>query len=341
MTSAAAPRHGGNLGAAERRFGVPPEPWIDLSTGINPHAYPLPELPPDLWQRLPETRHVAALISAAAESFGAPSAPMAVAHGSQALIQILPHLIRPSPVAVLGPTYDEHERAWRNAGHSVAAVDDIDSVYSHTRILVLSNPNNPDGRIIPPDQIEHLAEVMAERGGLVVVDEAFADVAPEISVASLCGRHGLAVLRSFGKFFGLAGMRLGFMLGDDELVAKLRAALGPWPVSGPALAVATKAYQDSAWIADMRIRLNQDRLRLEAVLQAHGMVLVGATDLFVLVRHGQALDIASALGHAGILIREFPARPDLLRFGLPRTEAAWERLAKALDGVGVSSPAST
>lgn len=334
MSSAAAPRHGGNLAAAERRFGIPPEPWIDLSTGINPHAYPLPDLAADLWRRLPETRNVAALINAAAEFFDQTSAPMAVAHGSQALIQLLPHLIRPSPVAVLGPTYDEHERAWSNAGHSVAAVDDIDSVYSHTRILVLANPNNPDGRIVPPDQIEHLADVMADRGGLVVVDEAFADVAPEVSVASLCGRHGLAVLRSFGKFFGLAGMRLGFMLGDDELVAKLRAALGPWPVSGPALAVATKAYQDAEWIAATRTRLNGDRLRLEALLQGHGMVLVGATDLFVLVRHGQALDIASALGHAGILIREFPDRPDLLRFGLPGSDEAWERLTRALGSVG-------
>lgn len=334
MTSAAAPRHGGNLAAAERRFGAPPEPWIDLSTGINPHAYPLPELTRDLWQRLPEARGTTTLIEAAAESFGAPLAPMAVASGAQVLIQILPHLIRPSPVAVLGPTYDEHERAWRNAGHSVAAVDDIDSVYSHTRILVLCNPNNPDGRIIPPDQIQHLADVMAERGGMVVVDESFADVTPEISVAQYCGRHGLAVLRSFGKFFGLAGLRLGFMLGDDELVAKLRAALGPWPVSGPALAIATKAYQDADWIAATRARLKSDRARLETLLAAHNMALVGGTDLFVLVRHGQALDIASGLGHSGILIREFPARPDLLRFGMPADEAAWQRLTATLASIG-------
>jgi cobalamin biosynthetic protein CobC len=174
---------------------------------------------------------------------------------------------------------------------------------------------------------------MAERGGMVVVDESFADVTPEISVAPYCGRHGLAVLRSFGKFFGLAGLRLGFMLGDDELVAKLRAALGPWPVSGPALAIATKAYQDADWIAATRVRLKSDRTRLEALLTAHNMALVGGTDLFVLVRHGQALDIASGLGHSGILIREFPARPDLLRFGMPADEAAWGRLTRTLSVV--------
>jgi cobalamin biosynthetic protein CobC len=332
VTIGNAPRHGGNLAAAERRFGVPAYPWLDLSTGINPHIYPLPEIPLELWHRLPEPHAVAQLIAAAATCYGAEGAPMAAAPGTQALIQILPRLIRPSPVAVLGPTYNEHERSWRMAGHNVASVDDPDEIYSHTRILILANPNNPDGRRIEPERIATWADVMVERGGFVVVDEAFADIDPGLSVAHLAGRPGLAILRSFGKFFGLSGVRLGFLLGDDELVTKMRAAIGPWPISGPAIAIAAKAFADVEWIECMRRRLAAERKRLEEMFAYHGLAVAGATDLFVLVRDPRALDIAIHLGHNGILVREFPERPELLRFGLPGTDEEWRRLDLALQG---------
>ncbi len=319
--------HGGALDRAIRRFGAGAD-WLDLSTGINPWSYPVPPLPPEAWQRLPDDGALMALKQAARAAYGAPkAAPVAAAPGSQALIQWLPRLTPPTGVAILTPTYAEHARCWRLAGHEVAEVADLTDA---APVLVLTHPNNPDGRRFDPGELLRLADRLAARGGFLVVDEAFADPMPAMSLVPEAGRPGLMVLRSFGKFFGLAGLRLGFAFGPADLVERLEAALGPWAVSGPALAIGRNALSDTAWIAATRVRLAAAADALEALLATHDLEPLGGTELFCLIRTDRAAAIHDRLGRHHILVRDFAAYPDRLRFGLPPDEAAMERLDQAL-----------
>jgi len=319
------PVHGGDLKSAEARWGRPQAGWLDLSTGINPWAYPVAELPADAWHRLPGAAEEEALRQAAARRFGA--AHVLAAPGTSALIQALPRTRRPGKVAVVAPTYGEHARAWAACGHQVvqvASVADADAA-----VIVVVNPNNPDGRVVEPAILLALADTQAAKGGLLVVDEAFGDMTPGLSVAPSL-RPGLVVLRSFGKFYGLAGLRLGFALAKPDLLSPLAAQLGPWPVSGPALAVGAAALADDAWADAMTVRLSAWSGRLDAVLEGGGLRVAGGTSLFRLAVHERAREVYDRLGRAGILVRAFDYRPTWLRFGLPADEAGLERLAQAL-----------
>jgi cobalamin biosynthesis protein CobC len=327
--------HGGNLAAAEERFGRPRQGWIDLSTGINPTAYPLPALPPEAWARLPDGAQLAALLAAAQGYYGVPDRGcIAAAPGSQALIQWLPYLQRrpaaEAAVTILTPTYGEHARSWTKAGFAVDSITDLSAVADRHMVVVLANPNNPDGRQIAPDRLLALTDRLTARGGLLVVDEAFADLTPQLSLAAVAGRPGLVILRSFGKFFGLGGLRLGFALGPAALIGRLADALGPWPVSGPATRIGATALTDAAWIATTRQGLTQAARRLDALLTGAGLSLVGGTDLFRLAEHRDAPVLFERLGRAGILVRDFPERPHWLRFGIP-TESGFDRLSDSLN----------
>lgn len=326
------PIHGGDTGAAEARFGRPAQGWLDLSTGIAPFSYPVDGIPASAWRRLPESKEMAGLVAAARTVYGAaPSAAIVAAPGSQALIQRLPGLFEPGKrVAVIGPTYGEHARAWAGAGHAVAEIAHPEEG-ADADVLVIVNPNNPGGQRYEPARIAVWASAFARRGGLVVVDEAFADVTPENSMASLADAPGVIVLRSFGKFFGLAGLRLGFGIGTGALIARVGAALGPWPVAGPAIAIAARAFADRDWIAAQRARLADAAHRLRALLTDAGFEIVGGTDLFLLSAHDDATEVFARLARAGILVRRFPTRPRWLRFGMPGAEAEWARLGSSLD----------
>ncbi|AWB08260.1 threonine-phosphate decarboxylase (plasmid) [Azospirillum humicireducens] len=328
--------HGGDLDGARTAFPAAPEPWVDLSTGINPWPYPLPAVPPQAWTRLPGRAEEEALRVAAAACYGAPLAELvAAASGSQALIQLLPRLLPPGRVAVIEPTYAEHARCWSLAGHEVRSVEGTDiPITDAVDVLVMVNPNNPDGRLLPPERLLELAAAQAARGGWLVVDEAFADMEPEQSVARFAGRPGLVVLRSFGKFFGLAGLRLGIALAPAGLARALRDAAGPWAVSGPGLSIATAAFADGEWIARTRGKLDDAMARLRRLLSDAGLTVVGGTALFCLIEDRRAPDLYRALGEAGILVRRFDRRQDWLRFGLPGPEEAWQRLGVALGSHG-------
>lgn len=325
--------HGGALERAERRFGRPARPWIDLSTGINPWHYPLPALPSESWTRLPGRDALDALLAAAAACYGVRDTRSVVAApGSQALIQCLPGLLPRGRVAVLGPTYAEHARCWRLAGHEVreiAALPDADAAPGH-EVVVVVNPNNPDGRRADPTLLRRLAAAQAAAGGLLVVDEAFADTDPAISMAGSAGMPGLCVLRSFGKFYGLAGLRLGFALAPSGLVGRIEDDLGPWAVPGPALSIGRAALEDRAWAEAMRADLARAAARLDTLLAARGLEVVGGTSLYRLVRDRRAGDLYEALARQGILARPFDAHPDWLRLGLPADAQAEDRLAEAL-----------
>ena len=254
--------HGGALDEARRRYPLAPEPWIDLSTGINPVAYPLPVIPPEAWTRLPFKHEERELRRAAAVRYGAADAEsVAAAPGTQALIQIIPRLFGPSRVAVLGPTYAEHGIAWKREGHEVSEVESLDET-AKADVVVVVNPNNPTGWVIPASSFARKAEALAARGGLLLVDEAFMDVLdPSASVIRTLPPATI-VLRSFGKMYGLAGLRLGFAVADRIMAARLRGLLGPWAVSGPAIAIGQAALSDDAWLAQARRRLSLGARRL-------------------------------------------------------------------------------
>jgi cobalamin biosynthetic protein CobC len=322
--------HGGRLAAARAAFPDAPRPWIDLSTGINPVPYPIPDLPGVLLARLPEPEALAGLEAAAAAAFGCRDpALVAAAPGTQALIGLLPLLRPPAPVAILGPTYAEHAACWVAAGHAVATVPTPEAL-AEAEVAVLCSPNNPDGRRLQLSALVTLADRLAARGGWLVADEAFADLEPDsLSLAPAVPHPAIVVLRSFGKPYGLAGLRLGFALAPPPLMTRLRAALGPWPVSGPAIAIGTAALGDAQWRHAVAARLAQDAARLDAALEGAGLRVLGGTRLFRLAAHPSAPAIADALCRAGILVRRFADAPDRLRFGLP-APADWPRLNQAL-----------
>lgn len=325
--------HGGRVVQARRMFPGAPEPFMDLSTGINPVPYPFDPLPLDLFTRLPEPEEVLDLQRVAARAYGVADPAMVVAApGSQMLIQLLPRL-RPLPgVAVLGPTYAEHAAAWAAAGSIVSQVAEFAQLGAVPG-AVLCNPNNPDGRRTPVPALLALAERLAAHGGLLVVDEAFADLEGSgRSVAPLLPRPGLVVLRSFGKAYGLAGVRLGFALASPELAGAIRDALGPWAVSGPALRIARQALADRAWAAASAERLRREAACLDGVLAGSGLRVLGGTSLFRLVEVPDAQAVFTRLGRAGILVRRFAGDPHRLRFGLPRDAEQLSRLARTLAG---------
>jgi cobalamin biosynthetic protein CobC len=324
--------HGGSLSRAARLFPHAPRPWLDLSTGINPHTYPFEALPASAFARLPEESRLRELQEIAADAYGAPSAAHVVAApGTQILLPMVAALAGGGRAAVLSPTYAEHARACAIAGFETVETDRFDELATADLAIVV-NPNNPDGRIVPHDDLANLAARLRARGGLLVVDEAFMDVChAEQSLCGSVGDGGIIVLRSFGKFFGLAGVRLGFAIAAEPTAELLRARFGPWAVSGPALEIGITALADLDWHDAMRARLAEAAAGLNAMLAGADLDIIGGTSLYRLVRAPDAESLFDALGRAGILVRNFERHPDLLRFGIPGGKADFGRLRGALE----------
>ncbi len=322
------PEHGGNLNAAIRRWGIPREQWLDLSTGINPHPWPLPPLPPEVCHRLPEPDD--GLEAAARRYYGVEH--LLPVPGSQAAITWLPRLRPRCRVGVVSPTYAEHAHHWRLAGHDVHELpaEGVEAALPGLDVLVLVRPNNPDGTILPREQVLAWLATLQARDGWLVVDEAFVDPEPEHSLAPHAGEPGLIILRSFGKFFGLPGLRLGFVLGGVEPVCALSKILGPWPVAGPVRHWGGKAVADTTWHATTRHRLRQDGKRLEGLMRQVGFNVVGGTALFRYALHDDAEAVHEALASLGVWTRLFTA-PSALRLGLPGTAEQWDRLRHSLE----------
>ena len=322
--------HGGKLRLAAQQYQIPLADWMDLSTGINPEVYPVPPLDPACWNRLPEDDD--GLEAAAAEYYG--NERLLVLPGSQAAIQALPALFRPLVVSCLSPLYEEHPQAWERAGHKLRRLPSLArALAAATPNIVLCNPNNPTATALPRAMLVDAAGQLQRRGGWLIVDEAFADPEPDNGLVALAGSAeapNLIVLRSLGKFFGLAGARVGFIFGAADKLELLREMIGPWPVSHPARVVARHALSDRPWQAAMRERLQAASQRLAELLAPHGETV--RTALFCTLRPADAGALAALFDHLAqhaILTRRFDT-PGLLRFGLPGSEAAWQRLATAL-----------
>jgi cobalamin biosynthetic protein CobC len=317
--------HGGRLREAARRWDIPLADWLDLSTGIAPVPYPVPPVPGDVWQRLPEDGD--GLEVAAGAYYG--TSRLLALPGSQSGIQWLPRLLPAGRVALASPLYAEHPAAWRAAGHEVVAWEEP------ADYAVVCNPNNPTGE-------RHARAALLDRARslrLLVVDEAFIDAEPANSLAGLAGTgaaKNIIVLRSLGKFFGLAGARVGFAIGAPALLDRLHEALGPWAVPHPARWAARHALADGAWQAAQRERLRIASMRLDALLQEAGFGGTAGTPLFRHVRTSRAAEIHEALARQGVLVRRFDD-PAALRFGLPAAENDWFRLAAALKEIACAA----
>jgi cobalamin biosynthetic protein CobC len=312
--------HGGKLAAAAREYGIPLDKWVDLSTGIHPIGYPVSPLPVDAWRRLPEEED--GLVETATAYYG--TTHLMPCAGSQAAIQALPTLRAPCRVGILAPTYAEHAQAWRQAGHEVVELSEY-TPDSALDVLLLVNPNNPTGRLYAPATLLEWHAQLAARDGWLVVDEAFMDTTPEHSLAPHAGMRDLVVLRSLGKFFGLAGIRAGFVLAWPALLAELREKLGPWHVPAPTRWVAQQALADCDWQATHRLWLAEKSAQLADLLTRHGLSPAGGTALFQWVCTAQAAELHQQLARLGILTRLF-AQPSSLRFGLPADERGWAKL---------------
>jgi cobalamin biosynthetic protein CobC len=322
--------HGGRLREAAAHYDIPLADWLDLSTGINPEAWPVPALPAAVWQRLPETGD--GLEAAATGYYG--NANLLPVAGSQAAIQWLPALLPKAAVACIAPIYAEHPQAWQHAGHKLRFLQNATlprALTAATPYVLLCNPNNPTADRHPHDVVVDAARQLKKRGGWLIVDEAFIDATPELSLTPLAGTDeapNLIVFRSLGKFFGLAGARVGFVFAAPDLLNRMNEAMGPWTISGPAREVARQALLDTAWQNTARPRLVAAGERLHALLAPLGEVK--ATALFATLTSPQASELHEYLARRAILTRRFDQQA-LLRFGLPGDEAGWQRLTSALN----------
>lgn len=316
--------HGGDLDRAMREYGV--GDWLDLSTGINPVPYRVRDLPDHAWTRLPTRTEIAALETVAAQLYETPASVVALG-GAQAAIQLVPRLLQPGRACAVGPTYNEHAAALHAQGWDVSIVTDL-ADGAGADLLTVVNPNNPDGRAWSP---EALLE-MRDKVGLLIVDESFADTEVGLSVAPTIDldENRVVVLRSFGKFFGLAGLRLGFAITGAARADQFRALAGPWAVSGPAIAVGRTALADLAWHAETRHRLMGDAAVLDNLTKQAGWHLVGGTPLFRTYETPNARAVQTLLAQQHIWSRIFPYSETWVRLGLPGTEAGWAQLANAI-----------
>lgn len=286
--------------------------------------------------RLPDTSELRALETAAAKAYSAPAhTEVVAAPGTQAIIDWLPRLLPARRVGILGFTYCEFARSWAANGAKVTIAAESGALQNQD-VAIIVNPNNPDGRLVAAQDLLALAAALSAHGGLLIVDEAFVDFERGASVVPQMPTNGVMVLRSFGKTYGLPGLRLGFAIAPDQIATRLRTALGPWPVSGASIIIGTRALLDTEWLAVTRERLQSNIAAFDKILAAAGFAFVGGSQLFRLFRHSQAKLCFERLARAGILARRFDAQADWLRFGITASHAGRRRLRAAL-GLGLDA----
>lgn len=323
-------RHGGALDRVAAQFKHAPLPWVDLSTGINPWPLATEPIASTSLHHLPTQKDMDRCRMAMAQAFGANANALVLVAGTEMAIRLLPQILPATRVAVLSPSYADHVESWTTAGAEVIETPDPLSHAETADVVVVCHPNNPDGRCFDPSSLMKARAELANRGGWLVVDEAYADLMPSVSLAPQAGAAGLVVLRSTGKFFGLAGLRLGAVLCPPALQTRLEGLLGVWRVSGTALSIGTRAYLDVVWQDATRARLAEARGRLDALLETAGVRIAGGTDLFRFVQVSDAYVTWRRLCENGVYTRRFRWTRSHLRLGLPDTPEAETRLQSAL-----------
>jgi cobalamin biosynthetic protein CobC len=309
--------HGGGLDAAIAQYGGSRASWLDLSTGINPVPFPIPEIPAYYWECLPDSHAQNTLMDSARQFWNVPqTAGIAATSGVSQLIAMLPSLCETDTVEIIGPTYNEHAAAFHAAGWNVGETGTV-------RVVV--HPNNPDGRV------HNITPADTAKTKLTIIDESFCDVTPNQTLITLAQQPNVIILKGLGKFWGLAGMRLGFAIASPEIIEKITTRIGPWAISGPAQFIGAAALTDTSWANDTRLRLSNDAQRLDVLMGEHGYETIGGTDLFRLYDVGDAIAIQSKLAKKYIWSRAFPYSNSWLRLGLPGTPQHWDQLKQALE----------
>lgn len=326
--------HGGQLRQAAELYNIPLKNWVDLSTGINPNGWSVPQIPSTCWQRLPENND--GLLKAAQDYYQCENL-LAVA-GSQAAIQALPFLYPRAKVGVLHPAYAEHEACWQQAGHKIIQLtpETIEQSLNQLQVLIIVNPNNPTGHIFSQQQLLDWHKVLQANNGLLIVDEAFMDTKPSQSLSSLSPRQGLIILRSIGKFFGLAGIRCGFVIAEAKLLKVLEQKLGVWALSHVTRHVAKGALMDKKWQQQTLVSLPQQAQRLQKLLNLYDLQISGNHELFLWIKTANAEILHQQLAQQGILTRLFK-QPQSLRFGLAKNEKEWQKLAAVLNSIEIKN----
>lgn len=327
-------RHGGNLDFARQEFPQVMVPWIDLSTGINPFPYPIASFDLSLYHALPSSLHEERVREVAADHYGClDSRYVALASGTQILISLIPYWLPAREVCILCPTYSEYESSWQQKGVVINKVSTMsqfmDCAWKREVVGVICNPNNPDGRFLDRVQMEAMIRIWDRGKNYLILDEAYMDFVGPGMASSLPSFSRLVILRSLGKAYGLAGLRVGFLLAQPEIVQKVQKMLGSWPVSGPALQITLQALQDIQWLARVKRELWKQQDRLEQLCMRYSLHTVGKTALFRLIRHEQANALWRHLALQGIWVRRFEYDSTWLRLGMPSSEQDWQRLEKA------------
>tara|TARA_Y100000746_G_C15433819_1_gene419786 strand:+ start:130 stop:1077 length:948 start_codon:yes stop_codon:yes gene_type:complete len=308
-------KHGGKLDSVIDQYGGKKSEWLDLSTGINPTPYPFKKVDKISWNRLPDDNAFASLYKAARNFWGLPkSSHILGASGVSSLIALIPFLQPFKTVSIQNPTYSEYELSFKRFGCKV--------VETGGEINVVVNPNNPDGKI----QIKH--DVIKNHKKVTIIDESFCDLSPENSLLDLADHPGIIVLKSFGKFWGLAGLRLGFAIGTPQTISPVKDVLGPWQISGPALAIGHQALTDTLWAKKTRLELAKSAIRLDLIMNDYK--LVGGTNLYRLYHAQDSHYLTQHLASHKILVRNFDYNKNWVRIGIPGQESDWERLDKAI-----------
>lgn len=311
--------HGGGIDAAIVEYGGVRSDWIDLSTGINPTRYPFDHISYAAWHDLPDTNAMKGLLDTARTFWNVPdSADIVAASGVSQIIAALPLLSQAGKVSIIKPTYNEHEAAFEAQNWTISPKG---------KAAVFVHPNNPDGRLFSAN------ELPMNSADLIIIDESFCDTCPNESLIYLSAYDNVIALKGLGKFWGLGGLRLGFAIGTNNLVAPLKSLMGPWPVSGPALQIGAQALADLEWANDMRRQLAGDAKRLDDMMLKSVEKLIGGTNLFRLYSVNSASDLQSHLARSHIWSRIFPYSKNWIRLGLPGSEPEWQRLQNALDSM--------
>lgn len=326
--------HGGDIGTASKCFGVPREKWIDLSTGISPLHYPAVDISIEYLIRMPYQQD--SFRSAVRGYYG--QHDFLATNGSQQTIASLPKCLKNLPIVLPDIGYQEHAEAWRQHGAELVYypsqnADDAKKVIEKWLAsgdefhLLVINPNNPTCITFSPETLKYWSSQLAGDAALIV-DEAFADLCPEQSVLGANFEANMVVLRSFGKFFGLPGLRLGFVFADQSLLYEIKAYIGVWDVSGPAQEIATRAFLDTQWQADARQRyldlsrdnqnlwqglFNQLREQGGDVLEAHQLLFSTYT-----LEDKKAKRLFEVFAQQGVLLRliQIDKGHSLIRIGL-------------------------
>ncbi|NRA86418.1 MAG: threonine-phosphate decarboxylase [Rhizobiales bacterium] len=323
--------HGGALDAAILQYGGNVDDWLDLSTGINPNAYEIDAINPLAWQQLPQKSALLALENAAKLAYQCRDAHVAIGNGTQVFIENLPRLFAKSTIAICAPTYEEHAENWAKHGHKVELVNHVIDAQDADHLLIV-NPNNPTGKLYSPEQLLELHAHYQQKNGYLIIDEAFMDMTPKMSMSQYAGMDNLIILRSFGKFFGLAGVRVGFMLGCKKIIDVMQTHISLWAVSGASVEIATKALQNLEWQDKMRLTLKNDMQQMQHILTDNGFNIIGTTDLFCLVsmpsKQYGAYKYFGKLAEQHILTRKFNGDDEILRLGLVKAASQSHLAAK-------------